>query len=225
MQGHDDLGPEGFGGEELRAAREAQGWTLDFVASKLNIGVQFLHAFEEDDVDAHFPKGPFRAQWHAKYRSFLGLAEAPAPRETAPQDLTVTEETGTVRVGWERAVAVAVILAAVVGGIAYMVRRDEPSEDSFVAPDMHFSIVAVEDLDGVRVVVDDREVFNHTLKARELEVFRAHDRIEVTVPRMEGVSFGWKQGRIDSDDKIPPFTPLGAQGRPRTFVFIDDEAR
>lgn len=216
---------EGFGGAELRAAREAQGWTIEIVASRLNIGAHYLQAFEDDDLDAPFPKGPFRAQWLAKYRSLLGLAEAPAPRETAPQDLTVTEETGTVRVGWERAVAVAVVLAAVVGGFAYALRREDPSGDAFVAPDMHFSIVSAEDLVGVRVLVDGREAFRGKVNAGRREVYHAHDRIEVYVPRMEGVSFGWKQGELSSEDKILPFTPLGAQGQPRTFVFIDDEAR
>lgn len=216
---------EGFGGAELREAREAKGWTIEFVASKLNIGVRFLRAFEADDLAATFPKGPFRAQWHAKYRSFLGLAEGPTPKETAPQDLTVTEETGTVRVGWARAVAVAVVLAVVVGGVAVGLRRDEPSGDDFVAPDMHFSIVSAEDLLGVRVLVDGREAFRGKVNAGRRTVYHAHDRIEVYVPRMEGVSFGWKQGEITSEDKILPFTPLGAQGQPRTFVFIDDEAR
>jgi transcriptional regulator with XRE-family HTH domain len=211
-------------GAELREAREARGWTLEFVASQLNIGVQFLQAFEDEDPDVAFPRGPFRAQWYAKYRAYLGLAEAPAPRETAPRELTVTEETGTVRVGWERALAVVVVLAAAIGGLSYLFDGDDVPTDAFVAPDMHVSIVSVESLPGVRVVLDGREAFSGELQARVREVYHAHDRIEVYVPRMEGVTFGWSQGVLDADATIPPFTPLGAQGRPRTLVFIDDEA-
>jgi hypothetical protein len=65
------------------------------------------------------------------------------------------------------------------------------------------------------VEVDGRVQFDGTLPAGTPKRFEAHDRIAVELATLEAVSIRW-------NDK--PLKPLGAQGRPRRLVFVDDAA-
>lgn len=81
-------------------------------------------------------------------------------------------------------------------------------------PDQVVSL-ALDDEMKVRVVADGRVVSDGPLGVTTAtpHVFRAHDRLELDLPTLEGV-------RIRYNGE--PLNPLGAQSRPRRLVFSDD---
>ncbi|MEN9784762.1 MAG: hypothetical protein RLZZ299_26 [Pseudomonadota bacterium] len=209
-------------GAELRAAREARGWTLDHVSRELHVDPKFLDAIERDDDDA-LPRGPYAQGWRDRYRSLLGLAAAPAPRPTpTTSEVTITETTGAVSRRWARVPLGVGVALGIVLAITASWRATQPKPVGYDPPDMHLSI-AVEDIVAVRVVADGRETFRGMLGPASRQVFHARDRLELELPRLEGVNLGWKTGSYDGKP-LPVLAPLGSQGRPRTLVFIDDGA-
>jgi hypothetical protein len=79
-------------------------------------------------------------------------------------------------------------------------------------PDQVLSVGCAEPV-RARVEVDGREVFAGSIAPGPARVFRGHDRIAIELDRLDGVRLA-HNGR--------PLEPLGAQGRPRRLVFIDD---
>ncbi len=210
-------------GAELRAAREARGWTLEHVSREIHVDPRFLDAIERDD-DATIPRGPYAQGWRERYRMLLELGPAPTPRPTpTTSEVTITETTGATTRRWARLpLGVGVALGIVLVTTATW-RASRPPPEGYDPPDMHLSI-AVEDPLSVRVVADGRETFRGMLGPASRQMFHARDRLEVELPRLEGVKLGWKTGSLDGEPRLPELAPLGAQGRPRTLVFIDDGA-
>lgn len=114
-------------GDELRAAREAAGLTLEAVSERTRISVKWLDALERGDVGA-FPAGPFLAGYTKQYRAFLGLPSGSA---------------GVVEAGRRTAVPVAAPLSAspLPGHPASAVRPPIDAADD--VPDVHRPEVTV----------------------------------------------------------------------------------
>jgi len=115
-------------GEQLRAARERKGLTLDRVADETNISKRYLAALEEEDF-ASFPGDPYVIGFLRNYAEYLGLSsdelvtsyknmkiqEQPVPiQELIPKRGLSPLAKGAV-VGGAAVVAI-VVLAIVLGG-------------------------------------------------------------------------------------------------------------
>jgi cytoskeleton protein RodZ len=59
-------------GEQLRAAREARGLSLDQVADDTNIAKRYLSAMEEENFSV-FPGDPYIIGFLRNYAEYLGL--------------------------------------------------------------------------------------------------------------------------------------------------------
>ncbi|MCL2318795.1 MAG: helix-turn-helix domain-containing protein [Treponema sp.] len=59
-------------GEKLKTAREAKGWTYDYVSHETNISSRYLEALEREDFSG-FPGEPYVLGFIKNYSEFLGL--------------------------------------------------------------------------------------------------------------------------------------------------------
>jgi transcriptional regulator with XRE-family HTH domain len=207
------------GGRALREARERQGLTLEQVAAQARIQRRYLEALENDDASA-FPKGPFLNSYLGQYRKLLGVGDAPTPR-VLPYTPEPTFTSTSPRIGGmrlPRALALSCAVGLVLGlGIAVYreSRPDKPAREVGVDPDLKLSITVVEPVRAA-VVADGRPGFSGALAAGTQHPFAAHDRLEVRLGSLDQVTLVYGGVRLK---------PLGAQGQPRTLVFIDDEGR
>lgn len=218
-----------MGSDDLRRAREGQGLDLDEISVRTRIPRHFLEALERGD-EAAFPRGPFWSGYMKQYRGFLGLPEggartaAPATQgaEDAPPILPVQRARGAGRGTPRRGGGPLALRAALLGGLGLaaflaLSRLGEHAlsgvaEEPGTAPDQVLSVGCAEPV-RARVEVDGREVFAGTLQPGPARVFRGHDRIELELDRLDGVRIAHNGRALE---------PLGAQGRPRRLVFIDD---
>ncbi len=81
-----------------------------------------------------------------------------------------------------------------------------------VPPDQVLRVTPVEPVHAT-VKLDDKDAFDGMLHAGKERTFAAHDRIEINLGSLDGVTFSYNNR---------PLKPLGAQGLPRRLVFIDD---
>lgn len=213
-------------GQELRAAREARGWSVAEVSERTRINARYIEALERDD-HAAFPSGPFLQGFSKKYRALLELPErapaAPPPRPVAPEpDDEPAPVTVTSPVHPSSATRRQVIRTAVVGGLVSLVVLlavrafgDAAAPDAGAIgepPDLAVK-VDVEEAVRVRANVDGERVFADSVKPGRGQVFSGRDRVSVELETLDGVELQF-QGK--------PLKPLGHQSRPRRLVFIDD---
>lgn len=223
---------------DYREARERAGLSLDDVAAKTKIPVKWLEALESGNTGA-FPPGPFLGGYSRQYRAFLGLGEAapvagpppsrplpeprpaPASRRTAPAAGATGEPTETtttipgLRTSRRARAAVAGVLAAaalvsfvVLGGGV----RGEADPAVGVPPDLVLLVTSASGV-GANVTADGRTLHEGKLPAGKQVKFAAHDRLEVELDELKGVTLVYNGSTL---------RPLGAQSRPRRMVFEDD---
>lgn len=107
------------------------------------------------------------------------------------------------------AAALAAVIAAVRLGEGFFGGEDVAIG---VPPDQILIVTPVEPVHAT-VKLDDKDAFDGTLVAGKERTFAAHDRIEIDLSSLDGVTFSYNNR---------PLKPLGAQGRPRRLVFVDD---
>jgi transcriptional regulator with XRE-family HTH domain len=208
-------------GQELRAAREAMGLSLDEVAERTKIPPRYLDALERDDHSV-FPSGPFLAGFSKKYRVLLALPEraAAGPQVVSP----VHEPTSTVtsparpssatRKRALRSAAIGGAVAVVVLVVINAVGGAGPVEEGPVGEPTDLAVqVDVEEAVRARVYVDGERKFAESLKPGPGLQFNARDELRVELETLDGVEVTF-QGK--------PLKPLGHQSRPRRLVFVDD---
>jgi hypothetical protein len=209
-------------GQDLHAARLERGLTLEDVSAHLKIRVHLLDAMERDALE-ELPGPPFGEKFLAQYRAFVGLAPLP-PRvpEPTPEPM-ITREEPLLSAPIKRGLGIGVGALLVLLLLA-VIFRDRPASGLAGEPDMRLYLTSVDQL-RVRAFADGRE-----LDAAEAQVLRpgkkvpfdAYDRLEVELPRLEGVTLRWRGPGQENDI---PFKPLGGLGSPRKLVFIDDRGR
>ncbi|MDP2312748.1 MAG: helix-turn-helix domain-containing protein [Pseudomonadota bacterium] len=205
-------------GRDLRDARTRMGITVQEAAARARIPQRYLEALERDDLSV-FGRGPFAAGYTRQYRRFLSLPDAPLPVVGADAEPEQTLPTQTAPIIPSRprllalagAVGVVLILATLVGRSA----MDETEPEVGVPPDQIVLLTTGEPLRAT-IVADGREVFSGNLAAGQQQRFEAHERLELDLARLNGVSVVYN-GRT--------LKPLGAQSRPRRLVFIDDRGK
>ncbi len=222
---------------DLREARERAGLSLDEVSAKTKIPVKWLQALESGNTAA-FPPGPFLSGYTRQYRGLLGLGDAPVLPPTPASATAVaarparvsassrgeadrpehTETTSTsprhrVR-RWSRtAVAgVAAAGAVITAVLLSRVMRGEPADGLGVPPDQVLLVTSASGT-AARVTADGRPVHDGKLPAGKQVKFAAHDRLEVELDELKGVTLVYNGSTL---------RPLGAQSRPRRMVFEDD---
>ncbi|MBM4390066.1 MAG: helix-turn-helix domain-containing protein [Deltaproteobacteria bacterium] len=226
---------------ELRRAREQMGLSLKDVSEKLRIQEKWLDALERGDTDA-FPAGPFLGGYTRQYRAFLGLGDTPSlplaasetlPPPTTPRgsprrervlvpegaegpDLADTTSTSPrhrvsrmSRQGLYAALAASALLAL------FLLARGMSggSEESLGVPPDQVLLVTSASGVGARVTADGRPVHEGKLTPGKQVKFAAHDRLEVELDELSGVTLVYNGNTL---------RPLGAQSRPRRIVFEDD---
>lgn len=226
---------------EFRRAREQMGLSLKDVSEKLRIQEKWLDALERGDTGA-FPAGPFLAGYTRQYRAFLGLGDAPAlppaasetlPPSPAPRgaprrervlvpegaegpDLTDTTSTSPRhRVSrMSRHALYATLAASALLALFLLARgfRGGVDESLGVPPDQVLLITSASGV-GARVKADGRPVHEGKLAPGKQVKFAAHDRLEVELDELSGVTLVYNGNTL---------RPLGAQSRPRRIVFEDD---
>lgn len=226
---------------DLRAARERMGLTLDEVAAKTRIPKKWLEALENDDTSS-FPPGPFLAGYTKQYRGFLGSPEAPPPssvpavekpslpwnpppaakssdpvgsvRREDPPEQTATLTTPRDRESRNfRLAGLGLLAAASFGAAVWAVKQFDSAEVPLgEAPDQ---VVLVTSASGVSATVfgDGRELHSGPLPAGKQLRFAAHDRLEVELDALDGVTLVYNGSTLK---------PLGLQSRSRRLVFVDD---
>ncbi len=218
-------------GRDLRDARARMGLTLEAAAQRARIPQRYLEALEKDDLSV-FGRGPFASGYTRQYRRFLSLPDAPAPVVPAPferggraldpdddePDQTLPTQTSPLIPSRPRllALGVAVVLVLVLALLAGRTAIDSKAEPEVgEAPDQIVLLTTGEPLKAT-IVADGRTIFKGALAAGQQQRFEAHDRLEIDLARLNGVSVVYN-GRT--------LKPLGAQSRPRRLVFIDDSGR
>ena len=93
-----------------------------------------------------------------------------------------------------------------------MCSSDLKGDEVGEAPDQVVLLTTGEPLRG-KIVADGRVIFSGTIPAGQQQRYAAHDRLELELPRLEGVILVYN-GRT--------LKPLGSQSRPRRLVFVDD---
>ncbi len=209
-------------GDELRRAREARGLTLAQISEHLKIREHILDAIERDAPDG-IPGPPFGDKFIGQYRDYLGLERLPPPNIPEPTpEPTITREEPLIPPHVKRAL-LAMGGALVLVMAIFLVLRDRPIPiDGFSEPDIRLTVTVVDPMRAT-VLADGREVpSGAALQPGSPTTFKAHDRLEIRLPRLEGVSLRYRgPGQMDATQ----LKPLGAMGRPRTLVFIDDGGR
>jgi len=213
-------------GRELRDARARMGLTLEAAAQRARIPQRYIEALEKDDFSV-FGRGPFASGYTRQYRRFLSLPDAPAPvvperRAPAEEDeepeQTLPTQTSPLIPSRPRLIAlgVAVVLVLVLALLAGRTAIESTAEPVVgEAPDQIVLLTTGEPLRAT-IVADGRTIFKGSLSAGQQQRFEAHDRLEIDLARLNGVSVVYN-GRT--------LKPLGAQSRPRRLVFIDDGGR
>ena len=211
-------------GQDLRDARAHLGMSVDEAAHRTRIPLRYLLALESGDLSV-FPAGPFASGYTRQYRKFLGLPEvalrpaavAPPPAREEPPERT--EHTGATVTSplipsRPRLVALAVGVAGTLALAALVARSamDTGEPEVGQVPDQVVFLTANEPL-RARITADGRTAFSGTLSPGQQRKFEAHDRLELDLPSLDGVTVVYN-GRT--------LKPLGAQSRARRLVFIDD---
>jgi hypothetical protein len=204
-------------GGDLRDARTRMGLSMEEAARRTKIPQRYLEALERGDLSV-FPAGPFASGYTRQYRRFLSLPDAALPspqREVTERTLpTVTSPLLPSRprvVALGAAVFVTLGLAVAVGRAAITPAVEEVGQ----VPDQVVLLTTNEPLRAT-ITSDGRDVFSGMLPAGEQKRFEAHDRLELDLANLDGVSVVYN-GRT--------LKPLGAQSRPRRLVFIDDHGQ
>jgi hypothetical protein len=209
-------------GAEMRAAREARGLSLADVSSHLKIREHLLDAMERDAHD-ELPGPPFGEKFLAQYRAFLGLEALPPPRlpDPTPEPTVTTTEPLLSPHARQGILAAAGGIVLVIVGLVLVGDRPSPLVAS-QPPDLVLTVSVVDTMKA-RVIVDGREhPGGQSLIPGKAKEFKAYDRLEVHLPRLDGVSLGWQ---APGKERPTPLKPLGAMNTPRTLVFIDDGDR
>jgi hypothetical protein len=209
-------------GAELRAAREARGLALADVSSHLKIREHLLDAMERDAHD-ELPGPPFGEKFLAQYRAFLGLEALPPPRLPDPTPEPTVTKTEPLLSPQARQGLIAAAGGIVLVIVALVLVGDRPGPLATTQPaDLRLTVSVVDSMKA-RVVADGREdPDGQSLIPGKAKEFKAYDRLEIHLPRLDGVSLGWQApGKEDPT----PLKPLGAMNTPRTLVFIDDGGR
>jgi transcriptional regulator with XRE-family HTH domain len=212
-------------GQQLRAAREAKGWTLAEVSARTRINPRYLEALEKDDLTA-FPSGPFLLGFTKKYRVLLDLPEvapagtrvvAPAEEEDGPPVLTVTSPAHPSSASRRRAYQTAAVggaSALVLLALIKLFGAAAPTETAAVGEPTDLSVkVDVEEAIRLRVFVDGELRFAEALKPGKAMTFGGRDKVSIEMETLDGLELQF-QGK--------PLKPLGHQSRSRRLVFIDD---
>ncbi len=218
-------------GQELRAARTAQGLTLPQVAERTRIPTRYLQALEDDDASM-FPTGPFHVGFSKKYRTLLGLpdrAPLPAGRPSAEGGRTrgaeeEPEPTATVTAPAQPSSATRrrALQMALLGGLLVSaglltfraLGEATPELTEPIGEPMDLAVqVDVEEAVRVRAYADGERKFSDALKPGPGMMFLGRDTLKVELETLAGVELTF-QGK--------PLRPLGHQSRPRRLVFIDD---
>ncbi len=213
-------------GQDLRDARAHLGMTVDEAAHRTRIPLRYLQALESGDLSV-FPAGPFASGYTRQYRKFLGLPEValrpPAAAAVAQPEreepVERTEHTGATITSplipsRPRLVALAVGVAGALALAALVARSAMDTAEPQVGrvPDQVVLLTTNEPL-RARITADGRSAFAGTLSPGQQRKFEAHDRLELDLPSLDGVTVVYN-GRT--------LKPLGAQSRARRLVFIDD---
>lgn len=134
-------------------------------------------------------------------------------REESPE-ATVTSTTPRDREARNvRLAAVGLAAAALLAGLAWFSKSVQPSEPQLgEAPDQ---VVLVTSASGVGATVqgDGRQLHAGPLPAGKQVRFAAHDRLEVELDALDGVTLVYNGSTLK---------PLGLQSRSRRLVFVDD---
>jgi len=212
-------------GRQLRAAREAKGWTLEEVSARTKINQRYLEALEKDDLTV-FPSGPFLVGFTKKYRLLLDLPDAAAPGarvataaddDDGPAVLTVTSPAHPSSATRKRAYQTAAIGGAVALVLLVVIKilgaAAPPGVVAVGEPNDLSVKVDVEESVRLRVYVDGGLRFAEALKPGRGETFSGRDKVSVEMETLNGLELQF-QGK--------PLKPLGYQSRPRRLVFIDD---
>ena len=212
-------------GRQLRAAREAKGWTLEEVSARTKINQRYLEALEKDDLTV-FPSGPFLVGFTKKYRLLLDLPDAAGPGvrvateaddDDGPAVLTVTSPAHPSSATRKRAYQTAAIGGAVALVLLVLIKilgvAAPPGLVAVGEPNDLSVEVDVEEPVRLRVYVDGGLRFAEALKPGRGATFSGRDKVSVEVETLNGLELQF-QGK--------PLKPLGYQSRSRRLVFIDD---
>lgn len=200
---------------ELRDARTRMGLSVEEAAARTRIPQRYVEALERGDLSV-FGKGPFASGYTRQYRRFLGLPDAPlAPEPEAEPEPTVTHTSPVIPSGRRLvalgvAVALVLLLTALVG--RSLTEGPAAGDEVGTAPDQTVLLTTGEPL-RAKIVADARIVFSGVIPAGQQQKYAAHDRLELELPRLDGVTLVYN-GRT--------LKPLGSQSRPRRLVFVDD---
>lgn len=204
------------GGADLKARREALGWTLEDVARATRIPVEHVAAVEEGRLH-ELPDGPWAQAYERAIREHLGVdavdvepSDASTPEIAPPPGLPL----------WAvRAVATVSVLALLgVMGWEARVRllgppqAVDPLAGLQVAPDQNVRVVTRRNA-RLKVMVDGEVVLDRVVPGGEDLTFSAHDRIEIDIPAASAARLEYNGRTI---------VPQGRQDAPRKLVFIDD---
>ena len=191
------------------------GLSVEEASKRTRIPQRYLEALEKGDLSV-FGKGPFASGYTRQYRRFLGLPDVPFQAEPEPEpEVTVTHTSPVIPSGRRLvalgvAVALVLLLTALVGRT--LVEAPAKGDEVGEAPDQVVLLTTGEPLRG-KIVADGRVIFSGTIPAGQQQRYAAHDRLELELPRLEGVILVYN-GRT--------LKPLGSQSRPRRLVFVDD---
>ncbi len=205
-------------GEELRAAREAMGLTIEEVSARTRIHQRYLEALERDDTTA-FPPGPFLVGFSKKYRTLVGLGERTPLAAQAPDEPThtVTSPARPSSTTRRRATRAAVIGGLAVLAVLVLIRAypaSKPAAEPALGEPMDLAVqVNVTEAVRARVYADGDLKFADAIKPGPGMQVAGRDKVSVELETLEGVDLQF-QGK--------PLKPLGHQSRPRRLVFIDD---
>jgi cytoskeleton protein RodZ len=124
-------------GEQLRAARESAGWSVEEVALKLKLSTRQIVAIESEDWDA-LPERTFTRGFFRSYARLVGIDEALVEKSFArpsatPELLPRSESVGevtmsntTARSGLSRWLIPLALFACLCAGVAWMLWHDTP---------------------------------------------------------------------------------------------------
>ena len=186
-------------GRQLRAAREAKGWTLEEVSARTKINQRYLEALEKDDLTV-FPSGPFLVGFTKKYRLLLDLPDAAGPGvrvateaddDDGPAVLTVTSPAHPSSATRKRAYQTAAIGGAVALVLLVLIKilgvAAPPGLVAVGEPNDLSVEVDVEEPVRLRVYVDGGLRFAEALKPGRGATFSGRDKVSVEVETLNGL--------------------------------------